>query len=68
MINACILLIAFNIIIFSSLNSYGQDLITLKTGEEIEVKIISKSKGYIKFYEWEDKEKKIHELGGKTIK
>lgn len=63
-------LLFFTSYIITSLtsNSYGQDLISLRTGEQIEVKIISIFKRNISFYILEDGEKKVHKLNRKQIK
>jgi hypothetical protein len=48
--------------------SYSQDLISLKTGEEVKANIISISKGYISLHRLDDDERELHEIKRKSIK
>lgn len=52
----------------SKQNSYGQDLLILKSGEKVEIKIISISKRNITFYKWEGQGGEVHEINRKFIK
>ena len=62
-----ILLILFKISIFCH-HCYGQDLLMLKTEEEIDVKILNVTRHYITCYHWDDLGGEIHEINRKFIK
>ena len=64
----CLFLLLFLKLSMRYHHCYGQDLLALKTGEELEVKIFNVSRKYIAFYEWKDQGGKVHEVSRKFVK